>query len=301
VKRTAVGIVIFVAAFLIGNVLVPTTTVFEIRTVHVQATQPTEAQPEPVDETIETIEWDTAAANRESGRFHIRLLETGDGFHGDEIAARNGEKWLGLFNNGSHSSLNSTRVTIERVHDPIIDEVPTARTGKSVTVTGGRNPIFLINSSTLRPGRVETIFQGLTWEEAIADETVLSPDDKMSRLDKHFLQTYAMGGKQVILRVIKAQNTSGERLLALALESEGKRQILHATPTSYEGDRGIEEWLGQVGTLYWVGDLDADKKPDFYVDLFWHDNVSDKVLFLSSKAGKNELVKKVARFVTTGC
>ncbi len=48
----------------------------------------------------------------------ILLMETGDGFHGDEVKANDGERWLGLYVTGSGSSLITSKVTVERVVDP---------------------------------------------------------------------------------------------------------------------------------------------------------------------------------------
>jgi hypothetical protein len=78
----------------------------------------------------------------------------------------------------------------------------------------------------------------------------------------------------------------------LFLEGGGRRQILHTMNVANSDS---------LGALYWVGDLDRDEQPDFYMELYVHDNVSNKNLFLSAPAGKNELVKKVAYFWTTGC
>ncbi len=53
--------------------------------------------------------------------------------------------------------------------------------------------------------------------------------------------------------------------------------------------------------LIWAGDLDRDGKLDLYVDVTWHYNISQHTLFLSSQAGKGQLVRKVAVFETSGC
>jgi hypothetical protein len=78
----------------------------------------------------------------------------------------------------------------------------------------------------------------------------------------------------------------------LELKSGEKRKILHTV---------IESNYAELGNLYWVGDLDRDGKPDFFLELYEHDNVDNKVLFLSSEAEKGNFVKKVAYFWTTGC
>jgi hypothetical protein len=56
-----------------------------------------------------------------------------------------------------------------------------------------------------------------------------------------------------------------------------------------------------LGTLFWVGDLDSDNKPDFYLSPWIKENVTESSLFLSSESEKNNLVGKVALMVTVGC
>jgi hypothetical protein len=102
-----------------------------------------------------------------------------------------------------------------------------------------------------------------------------------------------MNGETYTLRVKKGVNKNHESIVALVLESEGKSQTLHSVET-YGDD-------GYIGELNWVGDLDGDKKPDFYFELFINENTGYKNLFLSSPAAKEKLVKKAATFSTSGC
>lgn len=110
-----------------------------------------------------------------------------------------------------------------------------------------------------------------------------------------------MAGKVYDLKVIKAKNKRSEPILALVLESDGKTQLLHTFWTRGEGDYGEKNWLGSVGTLYWVGDLDRDNKPDFYLSLYAHEIIYEAFIFLSSEAENGKLVKKAALFSTSGC
>jgi hypothetical protein len=225
----------------------------------------------------------------------IKLLETGDGFHGDEVKAKSGETWLGLFSKNGKSVLRSTKIKIRRVYDDIAD-YPNKRkkTGKSVSVHDAERPLFLLkNAETLTQGEVSTLFRGITWREISEDENLEgAPDEYLTGLVKGFAQKYKIGGKEFKLSVIEAKNENHERILALISEHKGNRQILHTMNIAHNSD---------LGTLYWVGDLDRDGKPDFYADLFVHYNVGNKTLFLSSKAGKGKIAKKAAYFWTTGC
>jgi hypothetical protein len=50
----------------------------------------------------------------------ILLVEIGDGFHGDDVKARNGEKWLGLYVSNRGAFLAESTLTVRRVIDPVI-------------------------------------------------------------------------------------------------------------------------------------------------------------------------------------
>jgi hypothetical protein len=56
-----------------------------------------------------------------------------------------------------------------------------------------------------------------------------------------------------------------------------------------------------VPALVWAGDLDGDGRLDLYMDLTDHYNVTNYVLFLSSRAVTGELVKQVASRRYVGC
>lgn len=244
----------------------------------------TKIEPEILEENND---WET----EEESKFKTKLLETGEGFRGDQIDAKSGEIWLGLFKEQESYSLRSTEIKIRRVYDEIVDEDETKKTGKSVGVEGKLKPIFLLkNANKLREAKITTLFQGLTMDEiSEAEESELVSNEILTTLVKDFVQKYKIGGKEYELKVIKAKNKNNEKIFALILESEGIRQVLHTSAES------------NLGTLYWVGDLDRDSQPDFYFSLYIQENTEYKNLFLSSEAERGKLVKKVAVFSTSGC
>lgn len=295
-KITKTFISIFLLTFIIGFVSVLPTQKKSTRKAATTAlpeklpTPPIELTPEL--ETIEEVEhW----MDEEKNPYKIKLLETGEGFHGEEVKAKSGEIWLGLFKERKGYSLRSTKIKIRRVHDEIVDdEDETKKTGKSVSVEGKLKPIFLLkNANRLREVSITTLFQRLPVDEmSEAEESELVSNEILTTLKKDFIQKYKIAGKEYELRVIEATNKNNEKILALTLESDGIRQVLHTMNAEYDGS---------LGTLYWVGDLDIDGKPDFYLDLFEHENVENRVLFLSSEAEKGKLVKMIAQFWITGC
>ena len=53
--------------------------------------------------------------------------------------------------------------------------------------------------------------------------------------------------------------------------------------------------------ILWAGDIDRDGRLDLLIDMSNHYNVSAPTLFLSSHAGKGQLVARVASLGLSGC
>lgn len=300
-RKHLIGIATFVIAFSVGIFFVPKYTT-EVRNFESQAaSRSTEPKLQLSEENFETIE-EVENWLIEKPAPKTKIIETGDGFHGNEVLGKNGERWLGLVLD-TNSRLQHSTLVIKKVHDPIVDDNESVRTGKSVAVKEKFTPLFLINpASGLKSGPVTTLFKGLTWQEAYADQTSeKEPIEEITSLDKTFNRQFELGGIVYTLKVVRAVTPDGHRILALLLETDDKSQVLQTMRTSYEGERGDREWLESTGQLYWIGDLDRDLKPDFYLSFFVHDNVANHVLLLSSKASKDKLVNLVAQFWTTGC
>jgi hypothetical protein len=61
------------------------------------------------------------------------------------------------------------------------------------------------------------------------------------------------------------------------------------------------DFVGEGPYIYWQGYLDEDTIPDLLIDCSNHYNARRLVLFLSSKALDNEIVKPVAEINSVGC
>lgn len=213
----------------------------------------------------------------------VGLLETGE-FHGEEVTARTGERWLGLHITNDHSTLIRYRLTVEKVHDPIGDSAG-EMTGKKVTVDLPLEPLFLVKGARmLSSGPVNTIFKA-------------APDFEKS-LEKIPPLTLKLAGVSYTLKVVGSKDDVKCRLQEfprnanLILSSGETEQVLY----SLDNCGNDPYWH-----LLWAGDLDRDGKLDLYVSVNQHYNVSEKRLFLSSQAGEGQLVKEIAEFVTSGC
>lgn len=210
----------------------------------------------------------------------IRLLETGEGFHGNEIDARSGERWLGLYASKRGSSLQLSTVIVKRAQDKFfLSEKPGAWTGKSVSVRGGGRPIFLVRGDDkLRPG------------------AVLTARRKRVVFDVHSNLPIRLGDRHYHLRVAgrsmgsdpDAVPTNAKLILVCGKQS----QVLDALVGTDEPEYN---WA-----LLWAGDLDGDGRLDLYLDFSDAEDVERHALFLSSRARQGALLKKVAEFETTG-
>jgi hypothetical protein len=206
----------------------------------------------------------------------IALLETGE-FHGDEVDAKSGEQWLGLYRTQQGYVLRNSIIRVEAVHDVVVDDNENVRTGKKVTVRGPVEPVFLVRGpSGLRSGRV-TVVQ---------EETYLNLNTDLA-LPLH--------GQMYHLKVVSKLTASPHGGLPpdaqLVMTTAAGQQILYAL----EGQAEEASFL-----LRWSGDLDGDGRLDLYLSVGNY-NLEEHRLFLSSHAGKGQLVKQVAAFVTTGC
>ncbi len=293
-KTTWTFIALVCLTFLIGCGYVSTTQ--KVAAPVAAATALPEKTPTPLIEVPTQLEIIEEVENgmEEEYPFKIKLMETGEGFHGDEVEAESGETWLGLFKENNKHFLRSEKIKIRRVHDVVVDEDEQSKTGKSVSVIGKNQPLFLLkNADSIKSGEIKTLFQGYTSDDIDkAAELGVNTDEMLATFKKGFVQKYEIGGKEYTLKVKEAINKKREKILALVLESNGARQILHTMN---------EEYTNYLGVLYWAGDLDRDQKPDFYMELYVHDNVIFRNLYLSSEANGSDLIKKVAYFSTTGC
>jgi hypothetical protein len=215
---------------------------------------------------------------------HMQLLEMGE-FHGEEVTARSGEKWMGLYQTNPDSVLLPYRLKIETIYDDLSDYEKGQLTGKRVDVNSPLKPLFLLKGATmLKEGPVTTVYS--------------APPDYEKSLEKSSPINLKLNGASYVLTVAAPDGADGKCETVfppearLALELADSRQTLY----SLDGCGNDPVWY-----LLWAGDLDHDGKLDLYVNVTQHYNVSEKRLFLSSQASEGELVKEVAEFITSGC
>ena len=97
-KITKTFVSVFLVTFLIGYVFVPATKK-EVKISFETTLKLLESLPPPTEtkSEIEILEENNDWEDREESKFKIKLLETGEDYDDDEVVAKNGEAWLGLF------------------------------------------------------------------------------------------------------------------------------------------------------------------------------------------------------------
>jgi hypothetical protein len=210
-------------------------------------------------------------------RDSISLLTTG-AFHGDEVKAHTGERWLALLPGSSGFAWQTVSITTRRVEDAVVDG-PGEKTGIEVTVKAGDPVLLLKGASELLGRKVRASLykpQGLVLP------------------DKDALELSIAGHASYRLLVVDRRmgDDAPEKPSRLVLESGGVEQVL------YEWPSGL---LDQHCKLVWAGDLDGDGKLDLFMILSDHYNVTGSTLFLSSRSSSGKLVELVAAFITMGC
>ncbi|MDP2808085.1 MAG: hypothetical protein Q8O74_08145, partial [bacterium] len=73
----------------------------------------------------------------------VQILRVGQ-FHNDEVGAKSGEVWFGLFPVQLGYSLERTNITVMSIHDVVVDSDTGVKTGWNVTVNSTSEPIVLI-------------------------------------------------------------------------------------------------------------------------------------------------------------
>jgi len=202
-------------------------------------------------------------------RKNYNLMTVGS-FHRNEIHVKNGELWHGLYVGKNGFEIKATRVKVERVEDPVIDESG-AKTGKKVSVGTQSKPILLTRKIRgLRAGPVKTVFYGFHHLENKARMTLFLNESNPFEYNTITGPYY-----------FKASE------LELEFEHANKKQkISNDHATMY---------------LVWAGDLNRDGRLDFLL-YSPGGNTTYMRLYVSTKNTKNgNLVKEAGYFRVMGC
>lgn len=198
-------------------------------------------------------------------------------FHGEEVTAKNGEKWIAV------SAREKRKVTlrVSAVKDLIVDE-GNKKTGKGVS-TPGIQSIFLVKDiPNVSAGKCIAV---LSHER----ELWKKPPVKLSLGKRH----YTIEVKLKIGTAKQGDTYTPAHCDLVVSEGSSKETILSKDCVS-------ELQSVEAPRILWAGDLDADGKLDLLIDGATETNVSSVMLYTSS-ARKGKLLTKVAEFTTYGC
>lgn len=212
------------------------------------------------------------------------FLEVGEVSNVEDIKAKSGETWLGLFSEKGKEVLRPTKLKVKFTK-------ATEKNGlewKKISINEKSEPLFLINKKKLRSGEVKTLFRGLTWKEAGEKEA------EQTEMKDGFSKKFSLNNVEYTLRTEKGVSTENQKILVLILETAKTSQVIHYVDL-------YEDWV-PVGDLFWIGDLDRDGKLDLYMD-FWNNEKGYywSGIFLSSEAEKGKLVKNSNYYMLGGC
>ncbi len=185
--------------------------------------------------------------------------------------------WVGLFSNDNDNSVTShkTKLKMKPIHSPMNDQEG-EMSGIKIYCEGFPNdPMLLISGIEIPENMKIDSYKGLKYR--------LLPGESMQLGDN----------------TIKALGTMDEydRVRDYKLLITGKKNGTSIEQIFLEQDYFDDSMIRFI----WAGDIDKDGFPDLFLDISHKYSFSNPALFLSSKAGDNELLKLVAEIILSGC
>lgn len=227
----------------------------------------------------------------------IDLVQFQDGkYRESEVRAKNGENWLVLVDQGGKQALVSKKAKVQRLNT---NSWPGDEKDVHLSFDGPGDQILAIrNIVGLRPGPVDSGYRKPSQEEidrlGLDDQIMEATSVTKTKFEVGTVSKMEFNGKQYLLRASTGLSGDGSALAVLVLQTEELTQVIYSTPYIF-GERSF------VGNFQWAGDLDRDGKLDLYFEPYNEKGGLDSQLYLSSRAGKDELVKIVSIFGVMGC
>jgi hypothetical protein len=213
---------------------------------------------------------------------NISILCTGT-FHLDEASEAQAGQWLGLFETATGWELRRIDVKIQRDLDLMMGDNPddpSTWTGWIVSTGSEIKPLFLVRGlHDANLGSVKTLFVG---------KTMVMPESSLALGQQGFRLSLGAKGIRSGNRYSLYGLSDYILLLYVGFADGVQSQELISVRYADPGEAAID--------VLWVGDLDADGKPDLLIDTGNHYTVMEYSLYLSSCAQNDELVRCVAQF-----
>ena len=199
-KIGKISVSVFLVTFFVGYILVLPTKKNVVPIVTTNLASP--VLPDPLIETeneLEIIEKVDDPIDELKYPFKTKLLETGEDFSDDEVTAKNGETWLGLFKQKENYFLRPTKLKIKRLPNADKDDL-SSEMKKSVKVGGANKPLFLLKNfnASKEKSYITTLFQGMTWSDILEHKDKFDFDsyEMLTKLNKDFVGIYKIGGNE---------------------------------------------------------------------------------------------------------
>jgi len=195
-------------------------------------------------------------------------------------ALHSGDTWWGLYPQGDGFELLETTVTLEDANDPCFGAHKTFKLSRE------GEPLFLV--------------KGLKNPQAGPVQTVLSKYTRLAPSEEYHVHQLGWGNYDVLFalgNVIREGIYLVIKDYTINIREQQKQngivqEILHI-------DRALPNAEMQPAIL-WIGDLDRDGRLDIFLDATVYPS-GHYILYLSSEAGKGEIVRKVAEMISPGC
>ena len=185
--------------------------------------------------------------------------------------------WVGLFSNDNDNSVTcyKTKLKMKPIHNPMFDDEGEISAVEIYCEGYANNPMLLVAGIKIPEGMQIDSYKGLK-NRLLPGESMQLGDNTIKALGT--MDEYDRVSDYKLLITGIKNSTSVEQIF---LEQE------------YFDDAMIQ--------FIWAGDIDKDGFPDLYLDISYKYSFSNPALFLSSKAGDNELLKLVAEIKLFGC
>ena len=185
--------------------------------------------------------------------------------------------WVGLFTNDNDNSVTCYKTTLKMkpIHSPMFDKEG-EMSGIKIYCEGFANdPMLLVAGIEIPENMQIDSYKGL--------KNSLLPGESMQLGDNTIKASGTMDEYSRVrdYKLLITGTKNGTSIEQIFLEQE------------YFDDAMIQ--------FIWAGDIDKDGFPDLYMNISYKYSFSNPALFLSSKAGDNELLKLVAEIKLFGC
>lgn len=225
------------------------------------------------------------------------LVQPPGEFHGDEPVVVDGEHVLALHDDGERAWLEATRITMERVSDPLHDGPGGPETGWRVGAGSASGPgIVYLRGEGLKAGDVPRA-QAVTPMEGIAGLAFHTPRSLDLRLGDALYRLVA--GCEPREDAPRDSTPSLDCHIDL-FAPDGNRSRLVAMSGYVDEAGNVGLGSDAAASLLFAGDLDGDGRLDLVFDVSDHYNIRRPTLFLSG-AADGESVRAVAGHEAVGC